>query len=189
MHRDLAVAVAAYADLSAVRDVLDVATGTGLVLRALRERREELRLTGTDISPGMLEVARDSLPDATWVEADAAALPIADRSVDLNTCVTALHAIPDAPAALAEWRRVLRPGGYALTATFVEYRGAAPAPQRIPYPSDHVPFSSLERLQRTAETAGFAIARSTNWIDGDDELLIAKWTPIAAVSRAADGSV
>jgi SAM-dependent methyltransferase len=120
MHRELAAAVAEFADLDGVRDVLDVATGTGLVLRALRARDGALRLTGIDLSGGMVEVARAELPDAELVEGDATVLPFGDGEFDLVTCATGLHLFPEADAAVAEWVRVLRPGGRAVTATFGE---------------------------------------------------------------------
>ena len=137
MHRGLAAAVAEFAldgdgdgdrdrdgaggdGVHDVHDVLDVGTGTGLVLRALRDRDAGLHLTGIDLSGGMLEVARAALPDAELVEGDATALPFADAAFDLVTCATSLHLFPDAASALAEWVRVLRPGGRAVTATFGE---------------------------------------------------------------------
>ncbi len=100
MHRGVADAVARFASLDGVDAVLDVATGTGLVLRALRDRlarqgAQEPRLVGVDLSPQMLMVARRELPGATLEVADAASLPLPDASVDLVTCVTALHILPD----------------------------------------------------------------------------------------------
>ncbi|GAA4156335.1 class I SAM-dependent methyltransferase [Leifsonia shinshuensis] len=120
MHRELAAAVAAFADLDGVHDVLDVATGTGLVLRALASRDRALQLTGIDLSGGMLAVARAALPEAELVEADATVLPFGDDAFDLVTCATGVHLFPDADAAIAEWARVLRPGGRVVTATFGE---------------------------------------------------------------------
>lgn len=175
MHRELANAVADFVDISDVQDVLDVATGTGLVLRALHRRGGDLRLIGVDISTGMLAVAREELPDATWIEADAAALPIADRSMDLITCVTALHAIPDARATLAEWHRVLRPDGRVVTATFAEERPPQSRGRRNAYPSDHEPYSTVDRIANAAGAAGFRVVRTTTWTGADDTLLVAEW--------------
>lgn len=179
MHRELAAFVADFIELVDVHDVLDIATGTGLVLRALHRRQVDVRLTGVDLSSGMLDVARRHLPTATWIEADAAALPVPDRSMDLITCVTALHAIPDTRATLSEWRRVLRRGGRVVTATFADERPRAPRVSRNAYPSDHEPFGSVERLAAVAGAAGFRIARTTRWADADDALLIAEWMPAA----------
>ncbi|WP_243225923.1 class I SAM-dependent methyltransferase [Microbacterium sp. CIAB417] len=156
MHRDVAAAVAVFADLDGVADVLDVATGTGLVLRSLHSRRGGLRLAGADLSPRMLAVARAQLPTASWIVADARSLPVDDCSVDLITCVTALHVIPDTAGAISEWRRVLRPGGRAVTATFLDGGRRRPAPVRPSYPSDHAPFGSVERLERTAAEGGLS---------------------------------
>lgn len=181
MHRHVAEAVAVFVDLSGVDEVLDVATGTGLVLRALRARSRHLSLTGIDLSPAMLAVAAKALHGAELIEGDAAALPLHTDSVDLVTCATALHIIPDVPAALSEWRRVLRPGGRAVTATFSTTDGAVSENASAgggtrPYPRRHTPFRSIEVLSRTASSQGFEVTRSTNWTDGTDSVLIAEWS-------------
>lgn len=175
MHRELAAAVADFADLTAVVDVLDIATGTGLVLRMLAERSPALALTGIDLSPGMLEVARTQLPSAEFIEADAAELPLGDASADLITCITGLHVIPDTSAALSEWRRLLRSHGRIVTATFLADGRGRPLRKSHPYPADHLPFESLELLTATAATHGLAIIRSVVWSDEVDRLLIAEW--------------
>lgn len=172
MHRELAAAVASFAAESDAGTVLDVATGTGLVLRALREHLPEARLIGADISPGMLAVACEALPDAEWLEADAAALPLPDGSVDLVTCVTALHVIPDAQSAIREWRRVLRPGGRAVTATFTAESRRPVRPEDQSFAIDHEPFASPHALEATA--VGFSVTRHTEWRLGQHAVLIAE---------------
>jgi ubiquinone/menaquinone biosynthesis C-methylase UbiE len=123
-HHLIAEAVAEFVDPAGVRDVLDAATGTGLVLRALRPRLDDdARLTGVDLSSRMLEVARAQTPNATLLVGDATALPFDDGSFDLVTCVTAIHLMPDASAALREWARVLRPTGRIVIATFTSISG------------------------------------------------------------------
>ena len=174
MHRSLASAVAAFVHLDGVDTVLDVATGTGLVLRALRDRGFTGSVTGVDLSPGMIEEARRHLPDAALLVADAAGLPLADASFDLVTCVTGVQLFPHPDAAIAEWARVLRPGGRAVTATFLAFdpsrHRAAPPPGYV----DHSPFDSVEHLAGTVAPAGFRVTRSETWTDGADELLIAE---------------
>lgn len=180
MHRTVAEAVAKFATLEGIQDVLDVATGTGLVVRALHARDPRLRLTGVDISPAMLAVAREAMPSTGWIEADVATLPLVDASVDLITCVTALHVIPKVDEAVAEWHRVLRPNGCIVTATFSGTDGApstdakADASHR-PYPRRHLPFRTIAELSQTAASYGFGIARHTAWTDGADTVLIAEW--------------
>ncbi|MGF0116521.1 class I SAM-dependent methyltransferase [Promicromonospora sp. Marseille-Q5078] len=172
MHRDLAEEVAAFCDLDGVRDVLDVATGTGLVLRALAAASPgPLRTTGVDLSPAMLDAARRALPGAMFVRADAAALPVESRSVDLVTCVTALHLVPDPERVLAEWARVLRPGGRAVTATFTGF--GRPARPRRDFPVHHDRFATPGLLADQAGTAGLRLVRHAVWrhADGDGFLL------------------
>ncbi|WP_232014272.1 class I SAM-dependent methyltransferase [Cellulomonas fimi] len=181
MHQGLARAVAEFADLVGVTTVLDVATGTGLVLRALRDLPggPALRLAGVDVSAGMLGVARATLPDATLTQADARRLPVADRSVDLLTCVTGLHLIPDTARVVEEWVRVLRPGGRVLTATFAEldpsrhHRELAPG-AAPPYPVVHDPFRTPEALGETVAASGLRVLRHAAWTDGYDRVLIAE---------------
>jgi len=180
MHRDLAAEVAAFcaldaepdAEPGAARDVLDVATGTGLVLRALAATAPHpLGMTGVDLSPDMLAVARRELPGATFVRADAAALPVADRSVDLVTCVTALQLMPRPDLVLAEWARVLRPTGRAVTATFTGF--GRPARPRRDFPVDHDGFATPELLAEIAGPAGLLLRRHAAWrhAEGDAFLL------------------
>jgi ubiquinone/menaquinone biosynthesis C-methylase UbiE len=180
MHRDLAAAVAAFVDLDGVADVLDVATGTGLVLRALRERPggADLRLVGVDVSAGMLAVAREHLPGADLREADARDLPLPDACVDLVTCVTGLHLIPGTPAVVAQWARVLRPAGRVVTATFASYDPAQhhreqPGSQP-PYPQRHAEFATVEALDAQVADAGLTVVRHGTWTDGHDVLLLAE---------------
>ncbi|REJ04556.1 methyltransferase domain-containing protein [Microbacterium bovistercoris] len=186
MHRSLADAVASFAATSNVGTVLDVATGTGLVLRALREHLPDARLIGVDISPGMLAVARESLPAAQFLEADAAALPLPDAATDLITCVTALHLIPDIRGSVQEWQRTLAPGGRLVTATFL-MPDDAPAPDEHrhgpsasrPYVRDHRPFRSVEATAQTFSDLGFALNRHVVWADDVDTVLIAELLPEA----------
>lgn len=95
--------------------VLEVAVGTG---RNLPFYPRGIRLTGIDLTPAMLAVARDRARDlgmdVELVEGDAQALPFADSSFDTAVCTLALNAIPDDRAAIAEMYRVLRPGGSLL---------------------------------------------------------------------------
>jgi SAM-dependent methyltransferase len=103
--------------------LLDVATGTGIVLRRARERVPGLaRLTGLDLTPGMLATARlrsEGL-GIEYVEGDAQALPFEDDSFDALTCQQGLQFMPERERALAGFRRVLRPGGRAAVACWCE---------------------------------------------------------------------
>ncbi|MFZ0341388.1 MAG: class I SAM-dependent methyltransferase [Gaiellaceae bacterium] len=94
-------------------DVLEVGCGDGMVWRENRDRIPEgWRLTLTDLSPGMVEVARAALADrAEYAVADVQELPFADGSFDGVIANHMLFHVADRPRALAEIVRVLRPGG------------------------------------------------------------------------------
>jgi ubiquinone/menaquinone biosynthesis C-methylase UbiE len=96
-------------------EVLEVAIGTG---RNFAFYPEGVRLTGIDLSPAMLEIARERARelgmDADLREGDAQQLPFADASFDTVVCTLSLCNIPDDRKAVAEMKRVLRPGGQLL---------------------------------------------------------------------------
>ena len=93
--------------------VLDVACGTGIVLRTARGRVPDLRrAVGLDLTPGMLAVAREHAgEDIEFIEGDAQQLPFGDGEFDVVTCQQGLQFIPDRSAALAEIARVASGGG------------------------------------------------------------------------------
>jgi SAM-dependent methyltransferase len=102
--------------------VLEIACGTGIVTRHLRERLpRDARLVATDLNPPMIEIARRKLGDAPgidWQQADACALPFPDGEFDVIVCEFGLMFVPDKPLALREARRVLVPGGTFLFNTW-----------------------------------------------------------------------
>jgi ubiquinone/menaquinone biosynthesis C-methylase UbiE len=95
--------------------VLEVAIGTG---RNLTFYPRGIRLTGIDLTPAMLSVARNRARDlgmsVSLVQGNAQALPFADATFDTVVCTLALNAIPDDRAAIAEMYRILRPAGALL---------------------------------------------------------------------------
>lgn len=97
--------------------VLDVACGPGSLTRHVAQRVGSMgRVTGCDLSPAMLEIARSKAPfdnsaPIDYVECPADSLGLPDGVFDLVTCQQGVQFFPDRPAALAEMRRVLRPGG------------------------------------------------------------------------------
>jgi SAM-dependent methyltransferase len=106
--------------------VLDVAAGTGAsLLPAARIAGRQGRLIGVDIAPGMVErlsaiIAAEGLSNATVQVADAESLPFRDSSFDALLCGFALFFFTDIDDALAEFRRVLTPGGRLGLATFTQ---------------------------------------------------------------------
>ncbi len=95
--------------------VLEIACGTGLLTRRLRERlAPAVRLVATDVSSAMLQFAQGKLaglPGIEWREADAMKLPFAERAFDAVVCGFGVMFMPDRAAMLREARRVLGQGG------------------------------------------------------------------------------
>ena len=105
----VAVEVVRRAELAPGWRVLDVGTGTGIgAATALGQGR---RVVGLDAAPGMLALARQDFPEASFVEGDYMALPFAEEAFDAVIAVHALLFAPDPVKALAEWRRVAKAGG------------------------------------------------------------------------------
>lgn len=104
--------------------VLEIGVGSGLNLALYGERVTSV--VGLDTSPRLLAMARAAARDArcaiALIEASAEAIPLDDRSVDTAVTTWTLCSVPDAGRALAEIRRVMRPGGQVL---FAEH-GRAP---------------------------------------------------------------
>jgi ubiquinone/menaquinone biosynthesis C-methylase UbiE len=98
-------------------DVLDVATGPGVMLSRLAHVHG--RLVGIDLSRAMIEEARIRLAQTVELyEMDAEALDFSDDSFDFVMCSVALQQLPHPERAVAEFYRVLRPGGAAASAVF-----------------------------------------------------------------------
>ena len=86
--------------------ILDAGCGTGLNLRHLPKGS-----VGIDINPRNVELLQHRLPDHVVVEGDVEDLPFADGSFGTVLCTEVIEHIPEPAAALAEYRRVLEPGG------------------------------------------------------------------------------
>ena len=106
--------------------VLEVGIGSGLNLPLYGPRVRAV--VGLEPSPELLRMARDRAVTAQiaveLIEASAETIPLDAASIDTVVTTWTLCTIPDAPRALAELRRVLKPGGALL---FVEH-GRAPGP-------------------------------------------------------------
>ena len=155
--------------------VLEVACGTGIVTRHLRERLAAgARFVATDLNQPMIDHARRKLQGARgidWQQADACALPFPDKSFDTVVCQFGLMFVPDKPQALREARRVLANGGTLLLSVWDSLERntfAKAAHEKIAsfFPSDpptfyQVPFSlyQTDALKEMASGAGFTDVR------------------------------
>ena len=122
--------------------LLDVACGPGLVSAAAAARGAHV--TGVDFAPNMVAEASRRHPALTFREGDAETLAFADASFDAVVIGFGLHHFPMPGRALAEARRVLRPGGRLGFTTW--------AP-----PEDHVMHHIVVGAVREAGDAGAAL--------------------------------
>lgn len=99
------------------RSVLDVGCGTGIFASRLEQQLAPGGVVGCDLSAGMLAEAAARSRRVGWVRADSARLPLRAGAFDAVVCTQAFHFF-DQPAAWAEFRRVLAPGGHALVGMF-----------------------------------------------------------------------
>jgi ubiquinone/menaquinone biosynthesis C-methylase UbiE len=145
--------------------VLDVACGPGTVTRRAAVRvGPQGRVTGCDLSPAMLELARAKAPvvgsaPIEYRECSADSLAVPEDAFDAATCQQGLQFFPDRPAALAEMRRALRPGGTLGVAVWCTIE-------------DCPPFAALKRaLDHVLGTAAANAYEAGPWGFGDGEVL------------------
>jgi ubiquinone/menaquinone biosynthesis C-methylase UbiE len=169
------------ADLPA-EHVLDVACGTGQLLKVLSERSDSSELVGIDKVPAMLNVARRRLGErALLLEGDAAQLPFDDAEFQLVTCTNALHYFPNADATLREIRRVISPDGHLVITDWCrDYTWMRMLNRILPwtqYAHTHT-FGSNE-LEQSLSQAGFCInSESKGKIDWFWGLMTVHATPV-----------
>src|SRR5438093_860585 len=139
-------------------EVLEIGIGTG---RNLPHYHEDVRLTGVELSPAMLEIARARARElGREVDlrlGDAHALEFPDQSFDTVVCTLSLCTIPDERAAVAEVRRVLRPGGRFLLLEHVRSPLLAVRvaqrlldPLSVRFQADHLLREPLDQLRAEA---------------------------------------
>jgi ubiquinone/menaquinone biosynthesis C-methylase UbiE len=161
--------------------VLEIAIGTG---RNLPFYPAEVQITGIELSPAMLSIARELAQSlgrqVELVVGDAQALPFPDERFDTVVCTIAMCCIPDERQAIAEVWRVLRPGGRFVALEHVRspnpiIRGLERLldPLAVRTQADHL----LREPAETVQTAGFSIDYLKRQKLGIVERLIARKAP------------
>ena len=142
---------------------LDVGTGTGDVARRLLEHRPGMQIVVSDIAHDMTRVARENLSDVFAVDGDAQLLPFQDECFGLVLSSSVFQWIEELPAAFAECRRILRPGGLFAFAMFCDgtlaelnsvFRQALESCQSD-WPYHFQSFPEVDEVKSAMQAAGF----------------------------------
>lgn len=159
--------------------VLEFACGTGIVTLRLAPRVTYLR--GIDISPNMVDRAREKtrdLPNVEITNTDLFDSCLEPGSFDAVCAYNVLLYLPDLPAALARIRELLRPGGVFLSAT--DCLGSRPSVMglkklvksrtgKMPYTA----FFTRRGLERRIAQAGFTVLERENLFPNPPNLFVA----------------
>jgi demethylmenaquinone methyltransferase/2-methoxy-6-polyprenyl-1,4-benzoquinol methylase len=159
--------------------ILDVATGTGLVARALARRG--CAVVGLDQSEQMLARAREKLSEdpqlanrITFVHGEAERLPFETASFDALTFTYLLRYVDDRPATMSELARVVKPGGRIGMVEFIVPRSWPARPLwRL---HTRVGLPAVGRLVSPAWLeVGQFLGPSIEGLEGDEPDLVALW--------------
>jgi ubiquinone/menaquinone biosynthesis C-methylase UbiE len=148
--------------IGAQSEILDFGCGAGDL--SARLAQQDCRVTGTDISAAMLNVARQRSP-GTFIQLDSVnpVLPFAAGSFDGCIASSVLEYVPQPQVTLTEIARVLKPGGY-----FV---------MTVPDP-EHPVRRKEARLQRLLKLPGMAtLLSASRWKEGTAYLRISRNRP------------
>jgi ubiquinone/menaquinone biosynthesis C-methylase UbiE len=134
------------------RRIVDVGCGTGILAARIQRDLEPELVYGCDPTPGMLERAQERSAAVQWIQGAAEHLPLDDGAVDAVVTTEAFQFF-DQPAALAEFRRVLEPGGLVAIAMITPV---------VPLPGvmlDRIPatWRTPSGMRRLVEDAGFEV--------------------------------
>jgi ubiquinone/menaquinone biosynthesis C-methylase UbiE len=173
-----------FADFAGVmtgQRVLDVGAGTGALTTELVRR--EATVAAADPSPPFVAALRKRFPDVEVEEAPAEDLPWPDESFDAAMAQLVIAFMRDAPAGVAEMRRVVRPGGVVAVCMWdrdgMEMLGAVNRTQRALDPSRPTPeqltnYRTREEIERLMGAEVEALEVEAGYV-GFDEL----WESIA----------
>lgn len=172
--RRIAPLFLAWLDAPASRRWLDVGCGTGALSASILDRCAPASVVGVDPSDGFLELARAHLgARARFLVGDAGSLPLDRGACDMVVSGLVLNFVPALPVALAEMRRVTKPGG-TIAAYVWDYAdrmeiirlfwdaavASDPAAERL-HEGTRFPLCHPEVLQRAFAAAGLGDVRTT----------------------------
>jgi SAM-dependent methyltransferase len=152
------------------RDLLEIGCGTGIVLSRLRADSPHLRLTGGDLLPVALDIARDRVPEATFAQIDIRSLPFVDE-FDVVCALDVLEHVDEDTLAVEQLSQALRPGG-GIIVSVPQHMWLWSAADEY---GRHRRRYSRRQLVGLLDQAGFDVMRATSSVS----LLL----PVVALSR------
>lgn len=154
--------------------VLDVSCGTGLLEEAAQNLHPAVGVVGVDASRAMLAQARakQGIRRSWWVNALVEELPFAGGSFDAVVCANSFHYYRHPERATAEFRRVLRPGGWLVVTDWCDDYLACKVCDWVLRVADRAHFHTygLEGCRRLLSAGGFRVEQARrfkiNWLWG-----------------------
>lgn len=179
--------------------LLDVAAGTGILSRAAARRAGARgHVLATDISPAMIDFLRShpAEPGAAPIDtAVASATDLPGGDYDAVTCQQGMPFFPDRPAAVAEMRRVLRPGGVVGIAVWTPGHDVAPfgpmnrVLEQLGVPEPVAGAYDADSFVVSAEQVGDMLAAAgCSAIDSREAELVTRWPSPSALAEAIYGT-
>jgi protein-L-isoaspartate(D-aspartate) O-methyltransferase len=205
-----AIPIVELAQLQRGQQVLDVATGTGiLAIAAAQLVGSEGKVVGVDISPGMLNQARRKIEAAglqniELIEVDADYLNFSDDSFDAILCSSSLAWLSDIPAAFCNWYRFLKKGGLVAFSCYAETSFMTPVVVRacakvygISLPNWNELLGTPEKCHKLLQEAGFhdievkteqfgeyiSLGDAKKWWEGDGAWINPRGNPLSQLSQ------
>jgi demethylmenaquinone methyltransferase/2-methoxy-6-polyprenyl-1,4-benzoquinol methylase len=188
--------------IKTLAQITDVATGTGDLLLywkniAKDNGIEVKKFVGVDPSVGMLEVAKEKVDFAEFIEGKAQALPIADESTNIISISYGIRNVVDRVEALQEFYRALKPGGIVVILEFTKQDRSGIIDKVVDFgmknvlpriggiisknyeaykylPDSIEEFLTTEMLEKELEEAGFEMKYSKSFSMGISTLLVAQ---------------
>jgi len=159
--------------------VLDAGCGRSLFTEI--RPRWPFAIVAADVELDLLAERKALFPEVTWVVAGAQPLPFAGASFDAVFAGELIEHLPDPAAGLAEFHRVLRPGGTLILTTPNRLRLANVVDgSERPYSPDHLSELSYDEVERALPAAGFTVEESTGL---HLELLLNWLSPLPKLDR------
>jgi demethylmenaquinone methyltransferase/2-methoxy-6-polyprenyl-1,4-benzoquinol methylase len=189
-------------DTERLDQITDVATGTGDLLMYWKNIAKDKgidvkKFVGVDPSVGMLEVAKEKVNFAEFIEGKAQALPIADESTNIISISYGIRNVVDRVEALQEFYRALKPGGIVVILEFTKQDRSSIIDKVVDFgmknvlpriggiisknyeaykylPDSIEEFLTTEMLEKELEEAGFEMKYSKSFSMGISTLLVAQ---------------